>query len=143
MDFSNETEQYSYTRDTSELSYSQTMFDGDISLLNNAGISSLRELAEIDKDNVLELKTGNAEPDFMLGPESWRNGPMRFICPQKKRAQNIVKQCTVRPMKFHGEDELAGGEILLADPITLELPVDAEADEPPAGGADGCDPPIW
>ena len=76
MDFSNETEQYSYTRDTSELSYSQTMFDGDISLLNNVGISSLRELAEIDKDNVLELKTGNAEPDFMLGHESWRNGPI-------------------------------------------------------------------
>ena len=143
MDFSNDTDQYSYIRKDSDLSYSQTITDGDIGLFDEKSISTMQDLAELDLSNVLELKTGNAEPDFSLGPEAWRNGPMRFVCPQKIRAQNIVKQCTVRPQEFHGEKELAGGEILLADPISGELPEDEEGEEPPAGGASGCDPPIW
>ena len=68
---------------------------------------------------------------------------MRFVCPQKKRAQNIVKQCTIRPAQIHGEEEMAGGVVLLADPITLELPEEEEGEESGAGGIDGCDPPIW
>ena len=68
---------------------------------------------------------------------------MRFVCPQKKRAQNIVKQCTIRPAQIHGEEEMAGGQVLLADPITLELPEEEEGEESGAGGIDGCDPPIW
>ena len=62
---------------------------------------------------------------------------------KKKRAQNIVKQCTIRPAQIHGEEEMAGGVVLLADPITLELPEEEEGEESGAGGIDGCDPPIW
>jgi hypothetical protein len=144
MDFSNDTSHFTYVRDDSDMTYTQTTLEEDIKVLKERDFTTIRQVAEMMRDDVLELKTGSNEPDFTYGPESWRNGPMRFICPQKRRAQNIVKQCTVRPTAIDGDVEMGNGEILLIDPLTGEIASSEGEDEAyGAGGFDGCEPPIW
>ena len=36
---------------------------------------------------------------------------MRFVCPQKLRAINILSQCAVKPEIIDGEEEMAGGKV--------------------------------
>ena len=113
LDFSNETDHYEYVRAESPLSYLQTIMDHEISVIvDDHGIDDqIQALANIDRGTVLTLKTGHEEPDFFLGPEAWRGGPMRFVCPQKLRAINIVSQCAVKPEIIDGEEEMAGGKV--------------------------------
>jgi hypothetical protein len=115
LDFSNETDHYEYIRAESPLNSLQTMLDNEISVIvDGHGVDdSIQALADIDRPTVLTLKTGHEEPDFFLGPEAWRGGPMRFVCPQKLRAINVVSQCAVKPDVIDGEVEMKGGVVSL------------------------------
>ena len=132
MDFSNETDHFEYVRAESPISYLQTITDSDIGVLvEDHGVDdSIQALAEIDRATVLSLKTGTDEPDFFVGPEAWRGGPMRFVCPQKLRAINIVSQCSVKPEVIDGEAEMATGVSCQTfahclGSVTLKFPCDS------------------
>ena len=51
------------------------------------------------------LAAGDYEIDACLGPDGWRGGPFFHVCPHKKRAEQIMRQCSVQPVRIDGEDE--------------------------------------
>merc|ERR1711871_1632319 len=116
--------------------------DAQISALNDMDITDIETFAAIERETVLELKTGSPEVNFSLGPEAWRGGPFRFVCPHMYWAQAAVRTCTVPPPRYDGLEESNYGEIEYNDPLTGELPVEEEEEEI-AGGESGCEAPDW
>jgi hypothetical protein len=104
-DYSNETEHYDYVAADSDLSKLGTLSDEEIKLLNAEGVNSIQELAEAETKIVYKMKTGDYEIDPSSGPSGWRGGPFYHVCPHKKRAEQIMRQCTVTPPRIDGDDE--------------------------------------
>jgi len=78
-----------------------------IGMLNAEGVTTIQELAEMDKSIVIKMKTGDYEVDPTTGPPGWRGGPFYHVCPHKKRAEQLIRQCTVTPIRVDGDDERA------------------------------------
>jgi hypothetical protein len=106
-DFANGTDHFMYVAAESDLSKLGTMSDAEIALLNDEGITTIQEFAEMDSSIVFKMKTGDYEIDASLGPDGWRGGPFFHVCPHKKRAEQIMRQCAVKPARIDGEDERA------------------------------------
>ena len=104
-DFANGTDHFMYVAAESDLSKLGTMSDAEIALLNDEGITTIQEFAEMDSSIVFKMKTGDYEIDASLGPDGWRGGPFFHVCPHKKRAEQIMRQCAVKPARIDGEDE--------------------------------------
>ena len=106
-DYSNETDHFMYIAPESPLSKLGTLTKGQIKLLNDEGIMTIQEFAEMDSSIVFKMKTGDYEIDASLGPDGWRGGPFFHVCPHKKRAEQILRQCLVKPVRIDGEEERA------------------------------------
>ena len=107
LDYSNETDHSDYVAADSDLSKLGTLTDEEIQMLNDEEVTTLQEFAEMDQSIVVKMKTGDYEIDNALGPSGWRGGPFYHVCPHKKRAEQIMRQCTVTPLRVDGDDERA------------------------------------
>ena len=141
-DFSNLTETSAYATFDSPLESLQTLTEGEIAILNEQGISTIQELADIDKGTVMYLRGGNSDPDPLDGPAMYRGGPFPFICPHRHRAMAFVEKCTVRPPRVDGADQQP-------DTVVKELidekkkPIEEEEEEAEDYDPDGCTYPTW
>ena len=106
-DYSNETDHYDYIAPNSDLSKLGTLSETEIQLLNEEGVETITDFAEMDKEIVIKMKTGDNEINADLGPSGWRNGPFYHVCPHKKRAEQVLRQCMVTPIRIDGDDQRA------------------------------------
>ena len=107
LDYSNETDHFNYVTADSDLTKLGTLSEQEIAILNAEGVTTIQELAEMDRSIVIKMKTGDYEIDPSLGPRGWRGGPFYHVCPHKKRAEQIMRQCTVGEPSVDGDTERA------------------------------------
>jgi len=141
-DFSNITEQSRYATFESPLQYLQTLSRKEIEILNKHGINTIHDLAEIDKETVMLLRGGEAEPDPLQGPAMYRGGEFPFVCPHRHRAKAFIEKCIIKAPRIDGaENQPSSVTLVLVDEKGKQIEEDENAAE--EFDPDGCTYPTW
>ena len=112
-----------------------TLTSEQLAILESEGITTIRDLAEASKEQILNLRGGGTGE----GWEMYRGGPFRYICPWKKRAMQIMEQCVLKeaiPYEMEIDARLGMLEVVYGtNPPTPEVSADVLL-----GDVDGCNP---
>ena len=147
-----------YVRPSSDISKLGMMTGAELQLIYDEGITTIDELANAERPIIMKLRGGSYEPDPLDGPDQYRGGDFRFICPLKKRAESVVQFCQPPRMRIDGIDDpcpsCAGSfEWDITTGVDLNPNVEyggpswealiADAKSPDDEDVDGCNPPKW
>ena len=147
-----------YVRPSSDISKLGMMTAAELQLIYDEGITTIDELANAERPIIMKLRGGSYEPDPLDGPDQYRGGDFRFICPLKKRAESVVQFCQPPRMRIDGINDpcpsCAGSfEWDITTGLDLNPNVEyggpswealiADAKNPDKEDVDGCNPPKW
>lgn len=159
-EFHDGTAQSAYVRGSSDIEKLGMMTAEELQMLKDEGIGTIDDFVNAEKGTIMKLRGGSEEPDPLDGPEQYRGGPFRFVCPLRKRAEAVVQECSVATTRVDGQDPpcptCAGAFEELWDVSTgVDLDpavhyggktwdfVRTSAAAEVAGDEDGCSPPEW
>ena len=147
-----------YVRPSSDVRKLGMMTDEQIQLLYDEGITTIEELAGADRSIIMKLRGGSYEPDPLDGPEQYRGGDFRFVCPIKKRAESVMQECRPAKKRIDGQGDpcpSCSGNFELDITTGLDLhphieyggptweALISDAANPEYEDEDGCNPPKW
>jgi hypothetical protein len=147
-----------YVRPSSDVSLLGMMSEIELQLIRDEGIATIDDLASADRTIIMKLRGGAYEPDPLDGPNQYRGGDFRFICPIKKRAEAIVGNCKAPNERIDGINDpcssCAGSfEWDITTGLDLYPSVEygggtwekliKDAANPENIDEDGCNPPEW
>ena len=146
-----------YVRPSSDVRKLGMMTDEQVQLLYDEGITTIEELAGADRSIIMKLRGGSYEPDPLDGPEQYRGGDFRFVCPIKKR-RVCYARVSASEKRIDGQGDpcpSCSGNFELDITTGLDLhphieyggptreALISDAANPEYEDEDGCNPPKW